>query len=69
MKLILLSVHDETSTCRASIAAGADGFVLKRAIGSELLPAIDAVLLGHTYVSSGILPGNSSTGENSAAPS
>ena len=42
-KLILISVHDQPSVCRAALEAGADAFVLKRAIATDLLPAIDAV--------------------------
>jgi DNA-binding NarL/FixJ family response regulator len=49
-KLILLSVHDQPSVCHSAMAAGADGFVLKRTIASELLPAVDAVLSGQHYV-------------------
>ncbi len=49
LKLIVLSVHDEPSVCRAVREAGADGFVLKRALATELLPAVDAVLAGHGY--------------------
>ena len=51
LKLILLSVHDEPSVCRAAMEAGADGFVLKRHIATELLPAVDAVLAGRNFVS------------------
>lgn len=54
LKLILLSVHDEPSVCRAAIDAGANGFVLKRQVGAELLAAIDAVVAGRSYVSSGL---------------
>ena len=43
LKVIVLSVHDEPSVCRAAMAAGADAFVLKRAIATELLSAVDAV--------------------------
>jgi two-component system secretion response regulator SsrB len=49
LKLIVLSVHDEPSVCRAAMEAGADAFVLKRALGTDLLPAIDAVQAGRTY--------------------
>ena len=52
LKLILLSVHDEPSVCRAAMEAGAHGFVLKRHLATELLPAIDAVLAGKSYFSS-----------------
>lgn len=44
MKLVVLSVHDEPSVCRAAMDAGADGFVLTRAIATDLLPTIEAVL-------------------------
>jgi DNA-binding NarL/FixJ family response regulator len=43
LKVIVLSVHDEQSVGSAAMAAGADGFVLKRAIATDLLPAVDAV--------------------------
>lgn len=51
MKLILVSVHDQPSVCRSAMEAGADAFVLKRAIATDLLAAIDAVQAGKTYVS------------------
>jgi DNA-binding NarL/FixJ family response regulator len=51
-KLLLLSVHDEPTVVAAAIAAGADGLVLKRAIGRDLMPAIDALLAGQRYFDS-----------------
>ena len=36
----------------AAVAAGADGLVLKRAIGRDLMPAIDALLAGQRYFDS-----------------
>ena len=52
LKVIVLSVHDEQSVRRAAMEAGADAFVLKRAIASDLLNAVDAVRCGcHTGVS------------------
>jgi len=41
--VIVLSVHDEQSVRRAAMDAGADAFVLKRAIATDLLPAVDRV--------------------------
>jgi two-component system secretion response regulator SsrB len=41
--LIVLSVHDEDAVRRAAMEAGADAFVLKRAVATDLLPAVDAV--------------------------
>jgi DNA-binding NarL/FixJ family response regulator len=55
-KHLLLSVHDEPSVVAAAIGAGADGMVLKRAIGSDLMPAIDALLAGRHYFNSSATP-------------
>jgi DNA-binding NarL/FixJ family response regulator len=48
LKVIVLSVHDEQSVRRAAMEAGADAFVLKRAIATELLSAVDAVRGGRS---------------------
>jgi DNA-binding NarL/FixJ family response regulator len=40
LKVIVLSVHDEQSVRLAAMEAGADAFVLKRAIATDLLPAV-----------------------------
>lgn len=50
-KVLLLTVHDEPNVVSAAIAAGADGIVLTRAIATDLLPAIDAILAGSRYSS------------------
>ena len=50
-KILLLSVHDEPSVTSTTLAAGADGVVLTRAIATDLLPAVDALLAGRRYVS------------------
>ena len=44
IKLIALSVHDEPSVHRSAVAAGCDGFVLKRTIAEELLPVVERLL-------------------------
>jgi len=54
MKMIILSSHDEPSVSRSVLEAGADGFVVKRALATDLFGAIDAVLAGERYVSPGI---------------
>ena len=43
IKVIVLSVHDEQSVRSAAIEAGADAFVLKRTIATDLLPAVEIV--------------------------
>jgi DNA-binding NarL/FixJ family response regulator len=57
--VIALSVHDEDSVRLAALKAGADEFVLKRAIGTDLLPAVDRI-----FASAPPEPG-APTGENS----
>lgn len=46
LKLIVVSVHDEDAVRRAVLEAGADAFVLKRAIATDLLPAVERVCAG-----------------------
>ena len=46
VKVIVLSVHDEQSVRRAAMEAGADSFVLKRAIATDLLDAVEYVRRG-----------------------
>ena len=46
LKVIVLSVHDEQSVRDAAARAGADAFVLKRAIATELLSAVDDLRRG-----------------------
>jgi DNA-binding NarL/FixJ family response regulator len=49
--VIVLSMYDELSVVRAALGAGADGFVLKRTIGTDMIDAIEAVLDDKSYVS------------------
>ena len=51
-KVLLLSVHDESTIASDAIAAGADGLVVKRQIAADLLPAVDALLTGRHFFSS-----------------
>ena len=51
MKLIIVSVHDQSSVSQSVLEAGAHGFVARRAIATDLLAATDAVLAGQRYVS------------------
>jgi DNA-binding NarL/FixJ family response regulator len=43
LKVVVLSVHDELTVRRAAMEAGADAFVLKRAIVTDLLTTIEHV--------------------------
>jgi DNA-binding NarL/FixJ family response regulator len=51
IKLIILSIHDEQAAFGECIEAGARGIVLKRRAVDDLVPAVEAVLKGGTYVS------------------
>jgi len=51
LRLIILSVHDDPIVTASVRSAGAAGFVLKRSVGFDLLPAVREVLSGGTYVS------------------
>jgi DNA-binding NarL/FixJ family response regulator len=52
--MIVVSIYDGSSLSRSVLEAGADGFVVKRAIATDLLAATDAVLAGNGYVSPGL---------------
>jgi len=55
IKLIILSIHDEQAAFGECIEAGARGIVLKRRAVDDLVPAVEAVLKGSTYVSPSIV--------------
>jgi DNA-binding NarL/FixJ family response regulator len=48
LKVIVLSVHDEQTVRQSAMDAGADAFVLKRAIGTDLLDAVELVRGGRS---------------------
>ena len=52
--VIFLSVHEAPDVVRAAWMAGGLGYVAKRDLNSELVPAIKAALRGEWYVSSSI---------------
>jgi DNA-binding NarL/FixJ family response regulator len=49
-KILALTVHEERGYLRELLAAGAAGYVLKRAAAAELIRAIRAVADGGTYI-------------------
>jgi DNA-binding NarL/FixJ family response regulator len=51
IKFIIMSVHDENTVAKKCLEAGAAGFVLKQSAINELIPAIEEVFQGRTYVS------------------
>ena len=63
-KVIALSIHDEAEAVRRAFAAGAMGFVLKRAAATDLIPAVSKVLHDHRYVSPGVQAEGRASAEN-----
>jgi two-component system secretion response regulator SsrB len=49
--LLVLSVHDDPTVVSQVCRVGAAGFVLKRTVATDLVPAIQDVLRGGTYLS------------------
>jgi DNA-binding NarL/FixJ family response regulator len=54
LKVIVLSVHDEESVRRTALEAGADAVVLKRAIVTDLLTAVQLVMGDRTRAGRGL---------------
>jgi len=54
IKLLFVTMHSSSAYVKAALDAGGTGYVLKSAIGEELLDAVAAVLIGRVYVSSGL---------------
>jgi DNA-binding NarL/FixJ family response regulator len=52
-RVVVLSLYDDPTVAEAAIVQGASAVVLKRSVGDDLLPAIEAVLAGGTFVSPG----------------
>ncbi len=53
-KILFLSQESSADAVREALGLGAWGYVVKAHAGSELLPAVEAVLQGHQFVSSGL---------------
>lgn len=50
-KVVFLTVHDGPEFVRACLATGALGYVVKRRLTTDLIPAIQEVLAGHRFLS------------------
>ena len=51
VKVLILSMHDETLHAERALAAGASGYIMKHAAMQHLIGAIRCVASGKTYVS------------------
>lgn len=50
-KVVFLTVHEDPDFLYAAMAAGAQAYVLKPHMATDLVPALWNVLAGHTFVS------------------
>jgi len=50
-KILFVSQESSADIVQAALETGAKGYVVKADVGRELIPALDAVLRGQTYVS------------------
>jgi two-component system response regulator NreC len=48
--VLILTVHEDETLMREALEAGASGYIIKRAVESELISAIHAVSRGELYV-------------------
>jgi DNA-binding NarL/FixJ family response regulator len=51
LKVLILTMHKSREYLEESLAAGAEGYVVKETLDLELLPAIAALRHGGTYIS------------------
>ena len=67
-KILFLSQEPSADVVRGAFSLGALGYVVKAHAGSALLPAVDAVLRGRQFVSSGVKEYEFSWGTDAQAP-
>jgi DNA-binding NarL/FixJ family response regulator len=67
-KILFLSQESSADVVQGALSLGALGYVVKAHAGSELLPAVDAVLRGRQFVSSGVKDYEFSGGTDAQAP-
>jgi two-component system, NarL family, response regulator NreC len=49
-RVLVLTVHEDETLMREALRAGASGYIIKRAVESELISAIQSVSRGEVYV-------------------
>ena len=53
-RILILSMFSDYYLVKGALEAGAEGYLLKRLVGEELIPAIYQVNEGHVYLSHGL---------------
>jgi DNA-binding NarL/FixJ family response regulator len=56
-KIIFLSQESSTDVVQEALSFGAQGYVVKTRVGSDLLAAVETVLNGRRFVSCGLITG------------
>lgn len=51
LKILIMSIHDDSTVVERVLDIGVSGLVLKRTAATELLPAVDKIMKGEVYVS------------------
>jgi DNA-binding NarL/FixJ family response regulator len=59
-RIVILSMFSDYYLVKGALEAGADGYLLKRLVGEELIPAIFQINEGQVYLSQGL--GNDAKG-------
>jgi two-component system response regulator NreC len=54
IRVLILTFHEDETLLKEAMRAGASGYIVKRAVESELINAIRAVLRGDLYIHSGM---------------
>src|ERR1700684_1275609 len=54
VKIIFLTIHEDRDFIAAAFSAGATGYVTKRRLSTDLVPAIQEALKGRAFVSNSI---------------
>lgn len=67
-KVLILTMHDDRAFVRAALDAGSSGYVVKEALGTELLTAIRAVHQGRSYLNVSDLGSAMAPQENPTEP-
>jgi two-component system, NarL family, response regulator NreC len=66
--VLILTVHEDETLLRGAIRAGASGYIIKRAVESELIGAIHSVQRGDLYVHPGMTRALLQDSSRDAAP-
>jgi DNA-binding NarL/FixJ family response regulator len=53
-RIVFLTVHEDPDYLRSALATGALGYVIKRRLASDLMPALRAALAGQCFVSGAV---------------